>query len=106
MPASQTEREKETRDKISAKLNEIKRIAATIERRAKAGRPLQTEAKEFLKKISIVINECHAVIDGHARGDRFSDATFRTAAKALREINRSIDNLILYAAIENIRAQK
>ncbi len=103
MPANQTEREKQTRDKITAKLNEVKRIVATIERAAKAGQPLQTKAKEFLKKVSIVIEECHAVIDGHARGDRFSDATLRTAAKALREINRSIDNLILYAAIENIR---
>ena len=106
MPTNQTEAEKKTRDNITAKLNEVKRIAATIERAAKAGQPLQTKGKEFLKKISNVIEECHTVIDGHAHGDRFSDATLRTAAKALREINRSIDDLIIYAAIENIRAQK
>ena len=106
MPANQEKHEKNTRDGIIAKLNEIKRIAATIEAAVKAGRPSPTTVKEFLKKISITIAECHAVIDGHAQGDRFSDSTLRTVGKALREINQSIDSLILYAAIENIRAQK
>jgi hypothetical protein len=106
MPANQEKHEKKTRDGIIAKLNEIKQIAATLEAAAKAGQPLQTTAKEFLKKISIMIAECHAVIEGHAHGDQFSDATLHTVGKALREINQSIDSLILYAAIENIRAQK
>ena len=106
MPADQEKHEKKIRDEIVAKLNEIKRIATRIEAAAKAGQPHQTQAKEFLKKISIVLVECHAVIDGYTHGDRFSDATLRTIGKALREINQSIDNLILYVAIENIRAQK
>jgi hypothetical protein len=105
MPGNQEEHEKKTRDEVIAKVNEIKRIAATIEAAAKAGRPLQTTAKEFLEKISTVIGECHAVIDGHAHDDRFSDATLRTVSKALRETNQSIDSLILYAAIENIRRE-
>ena len=105
MPANQEEHEKKTRDEVTAKLNEIKRIAATIEAAAKTGRPVQTTTKEFLKKISTLIVECHAVMDGHAHGDRFSDATLRTVSKALREINRSIDSLILYAAIENVRRE-
>ena len=87
MPTNREKQEKKTRDEIIAKLNEIKRIAATIEAAAKAGQPLQTTAKEFLKKISIVIAECHAVIEGHAPGARFSDATLHTVGKALREIN-------------------
>ena len=101
MPANQVEHEKKTRDEVIAKLNEIKRIAATLEAVAKTGRPVQTTTKEFLKKISTLIVECRAVIDGHAQGDRFSDATLHTVSKALREINRSIDSVILYAAIEN-----
>jgi len=106
MPANQEKHEKKTRDGIIEKLNEIQRIAATIEAAVKAGRPPPTTVKEFLKKISIAIAECQAVIDGHAQGDRFSDATLHAVGKALREINQSIDSLILYAAIENIRAQK
>ena len=105
MLANQEEPEKKTRDEVITRTNEIKRIAATIETAAKAGQPFQTTAKDFLKKISAVIVECHGLIDGHAYGDRFSDATLRTVSKALQEINQSIDRLVLYAAIENIRRE-
>jgi hypothetical protein len=59
-----------------------------------------------LKKISIAVAECQSVIDKHAHGDRFSDATLRTVSKALKEMHHSIDSLILHASMENIRAQK
>lgn len=106
MPANQEEQEKKTRDEIIANLVEIKRIAVKIEVAAKAGQPVQTTANQFLKKISSLILKCHAVIDGHAHGKRFSDATLRTVGEALREINQSVDSLILFAAIENVRAEK
>ncbi len=106
MPTNQDKYEKKIRDEIIAKLNEIKRITASIEAAAKAGQPLPIAAKEFLKKISIAMAKCQSVIDEHPQGDRFSDATLRTVGRALREMRRSIDSLILYAAIEKIRAQK
>ncbi|MGO9605583.1 MAG: hypothetical protein ACLQAT_19715 [Candidatus Binataceae bacterium] len=106
MPANQDEYEKKTRDEIIAKLYEIKRISASIDAAAKAGRPLPIAANEFLKKISIAIAECQSVVDEHAHGDRFSDITLRTVSKALKEMHHSIDSLTLHAAMENIRSQK
>ncbi len=106
MPANQDEYEKKTRDEIIAKLYEIKRISVSIDAAAKAGQPLPIAAKEFLKKISIAIAECQSVIDEHAQGDRFSDATLRTVSKASKEMHHSIDSLTLHAAMENILAQK
>jgi len=98
--------EKQTRDDIIAKLDEIKRIAAQIETAAKAGHPLPISPKEYLKKISPAIAACQSVIEEHAQGDRFSDATLRTVSKALQDIHQSVDSLILYAAMNDIRAQK
>ena len=106
MPANQNEYEKKTRDEIIAKLYEIKRISASIDAAAKAGQPLPIVATEFLKKISIAIAGCQSVIDEHAKGNRFSDATLRSVSKALKEMHHSIDSLTLHAAMANIRAQK
>ena len=106
MPADQDGYEKKTRDEIIAKLNEIKRMSASVDAAAKAGQPLPIAAKEFLKKISIAMAQCQSVIDEHPQGDRFSDATLRTVSRALREMRDSIDSLILYAVIEKFRAQK
>jgi predicted translin family RNA/ssDNA-binding protein len=106
MPANQDKYEKKIRDEIIAKLNEIKRISASIDAAAKAGQPLPIAAKEFLKKISIAMGKCQSVIDEHPQGDRFSDVTLRTVSRALREMRHSIDSLILYAVMEKTRAQK
>ena len=106
MPADQDGYEMKTKDEIIAKLNEIKRMSASIDAAAKAGQPLPIAAKEFLKKISIAIAQCQSVIDDHGHGDRFSDATLRTVSKALKEMHHSIDSLTLHAAIEKFRAQK
>jgi hypothetical protein len=106
MPASQDEYKEKIRDEIIARLYEIKRISVSIDTAAKASQPLPIAAKEFLKKISIAIAECQSVIDEHAHGNRFSDATLRTVSKALKEMHHSIDSLILHAAMENFRARK
>jgi hypothetical protein len=71
MPANQDEYEKNTRDEIVANVDEINRIAASIEAAAKVGRPLPITVKEFLKKISPAIADCHSVVDEHAKGYRF-----------------------------------
>ena len=63
MPANQDKYEKKIRDEIIAKLNEIKRISASVDAAAKAGQPLPIATKEFLKKISIAMVKCQSVID-------------------------------------------
>jgi hypothetical protein len=101
----QDQYEKQTRDDIIARIDEIKRIAAQIEAAAKAAQPLPNSPKEYLKKISAAIAACQSVIEEHAQGDRFSDATLLTVSNALQDIYQSTDSLILYAAMNDIRAQ-
>jgi len=105
MSAEQDLYEKQSRDDIIAMVIEISRIAAQIEAAAKAARPVPISTKEYLKKISTAMAACQSVLDEHMQGDKFSDATIRTVAKALENIHHSIDSLVLFAAMDDIRRQ-
>ncbi len=98
MADTQAEYEKQRIDNLNARIGEIHRLSGAIERAARVGAPLPI-TKETLRKLSMATRECASVVNEHAIGNKFSDATLRAVATGLFEINDIINNLILYAAM-------
>lgn len=105
MANNQVEYEKAEIANLHANIDESRQIGIAISRAAKASAPLPISTKEFLKKLSVAIQKCQSIIIEHAGGDGFSNEGLHAVGLALGEIHTNMDNLILYAALHEIRSQ-